>query len=61
MKRGATALTNSLSLDQLCDAVISKLAERVERQLPSKQRVVGSNPSRDATKLNRVTASQLPI
>ncbi len=47
MKRRAAALTNCLTFDQLCDAVISKLVEHFEGQLPSKQRVVGSNPSRD--------------
>jgi hypothetical protein len=48
MKKRATALTNSQLLDQLCDLLIPKLEERLANRLPSKQRVVGSNPSRDA-------------
>ena len=48
MRRRATALPNSQFLDQLCDAIISKLAQRAEEQLPSKQRFAGSNPARDA-------------
>jgi hypothetical protein len=55
MKNRATALTNLTTLDQSSDAVTSKLAEKPEKRLPSKQRVVGSNPSRDATKLARAT------
>ncbi len=42
---------DSLTLQQLWDALGSKLIEAAQGQLPSKQRVVGSNPSRDATKL----------
>ena len=53
----ADALPNSPTLLQLWDALGSKLFEAAQGQLPSKQRVVGSNPSRDATKLTRVTAS----
>ena len=56
MKQRATALTNSQMLAQLCNLLIPKLEERLATQLPSKQRVVGSNPSRDATKLARATA-----
>ena len=48
MKQRATALTNSHILDQLCDLLIPKLEERLANHLPSKQRGVGSNPSRDA-------------
>ncbi len=42
---------DSPTLQQLWDALGSKLIEAAQGQLPSKQRVVGSNPSRDATKL----------
>ena len=48
MKQRATALTNAQMLDQLCDLLIPKLEERLANHLSSKQRVVGSNPSRDA-------------
>jgi len=48
MKQRATALTNAQMLDQLCDLLIPKLKERLANHLSSKQRVVGSNPSRDA-------------
>ena len=48
---GATAFNESNAMDQLCDALLSKLAERIEGRLPSKQRVAGSNPAWDATKL----------
>jgi hypothetical protein len=48
MKQRATALTNSRILAQLCDLLIPKLDEQLVNHLPSKQRVVGSNPSRDA-------------
>ena len=34
--------------EHISDAVTSKLAEQAGERLPSKQRVVGSNPSRDA-------------
>jgi len=51
-KQGATALPNSPTLSQLWEALGSKLIETAEGQLPSKQRVVGSNPSRDATEKN---------
>ena len=44
MKKRVTALDNSLSLDQLCDAVASKLAQRFEGQVLPKQDVEGSNP-----------------
>ncbi len=44
----ATALSNSPTLLQLWDALGSKLIEATQGQLPSKQRVVGSNPARDA-------------
>jgi hypothetical protein len=49
MKQRATALTNSDIVDQLCELLIPKLEERLKRSLSSKQRVVGSNPARDAT------------
>jgi hypothetical protein len=48
MKQRATALTNTQILDQLCDLLIPKLEEHLTNHLPSKQRVVGSNLSRDA-------------
>jgi len=48
----ATALSNSSTLLQLWDALGSKLIEAAQGQVPSKQRVVGSNPSRDAIKAN---------
>ena len=48
MKQRATALTNSRMLDQLGDLLIPKLEERMANRLPSKQRVEGSNPSRDS-------------
>jgi len=49
MRQRATALTNFQLLDQICDLLIPKLEERLARRLPSKRRVVGSNPSGDAT------------
>ncbi len=48
MSKRATALSNSPTLQQLWDALGSKLIEAAQGQLPSKQRVVGSNPARDA-------------
>ena len=60
MKQRATALTNSQLLDQLCDLLIPKLEERLATRLSSKQRVVGSNPARDATKLEGHLTKQLP-
>ena len=48
MEQRATALTNADMLDQLCDLLIPKQEERLASHLPPKQRVVGSNPSRDA-------------
>jgi len=51
MKQRATALTNSHMLDQLCDLLIPKLEARLANHLPSKQRVVGSNSSRDSMTL----------
>jgi hypothetical protein len=48
-KKRTTALSNSPTLLQLWDALGSKLVEATQGQLPSKQRVVGSNPSRDAS------------
>jgi hypothetical protein len=56
MKQRATALTNLQMIDQLCDLLIPKLEERLANHLPSKQRVEGSNPSRDSTKLARAPA-----
>ena len=47
-KQRATALPNSPTLLQLWDALGSKLTEATQGQVPSKQRVVGSNPARDA-------------
>jgi hypothetical protein len=47
-KERATALPNSPTLLQLWDALGLKLIEAAQGHLPSKQRVVGSNPSRDA-------------
>ena len=47
-KQRATALANSPTLLQLWEALGSKLIETAEGQLPSKQRVVGSSPARDA-------------
>jgi hypothetical protein len=49
MKQRATASTNTHILDQLCELLIPKLEERLANHLPSKQRVEGSNPSRDST------------
>ncbi len=40
----ATALSVSHFADQLCDAILSRLAERSLVYLPSKQAVAGSNP-----------------
>ncbi len=48
-RKGATALPNSPTLLQLWDALGSKLIEAAQGQLPSKQLVEGSNPSRDST------------
>ena len=50
MKR-ATDYQNSSMLDHLCDALLSKLAQRAEGQLTFNQGVVGSNPTRLTTKL----------
>ena len=55
-RKRAAALPNSPTLLQLWDALGSKLIEAAQGQVPSKQRVVGSNPARDATKLARATA-----
>ena len=59
MQQRATALTNSQLLDQLCDLLIPKLEERLSTRLSSKQRVVGSNPSRDATNPEADLSGQL--
>jgi len=48
MSKRATALPNSPTLQQLWDALGSKLIEAAQGRFPSKQRGVGSNPSRDA-------------
>jgi len=56
MKERATALPNSATFQQLWDALGSRLIETAQGQMPSKQRVVGSNPSRDATNLTKATA-----
>jgi len=55
-KQRVTALTNVELLDQLCDRVVAKLREASIEQLPSKQWVVRSSRTRDATKLTRATA-----
>ena len=47
-KRGATAYPENIDINQLCELVVAKLKEELIERLPSKQRVVGSNPSRDA-------------
>lgn len=44
MKKRAPASPTSATLDQLCDLLIPKLAERIERSLASKQDVEGSSP-----------------
>jgi hypothetical protein len=48
-KQRATALPDSPTLLQLWEALGSKLIEAAQGSAPSKQRVVGSNPSRDAS------------
>jgi hypothetical protein len=48
----ATALTNSPVFQQLWDALGSKLIEAAQGRLSSEQRVVGSNPSKDATEMS---------
>ncbi len=65
-KQRATALPNSPTTTQLWDALGSKLNQSAQGHMPSKQRVAGSNPARDAisyesapfpcpTELNRAT------
>ena len=39
------ALTDSDSIDKLCEVLFSKLEARFAERLPSKQRVAGSNPA----------------
>ena len=51
VEKRAAALTNSPPLPQLCGVFPSSLAEVKSKRLPSKQRVEGSNPSRDATEV----------
>ena len=51
VRKRATALPNSPTLLQLWDTIGLKLIQATQEQLPSKQRVVGSNPSRDALAL----------
>ena len=51
-EKGAAALPDLTTLLQLWDALGSKLIEAAQGQVPSKQRVVGSNPSRDALEKN---------
>ena len=51
VEKRAAALTNSPPLPQLCGAFPSSLADVKSKRLPSKQRVEGSNPSRDSTKV----------
>jgi len=41
VKKRASDLTNSSSLEQIADAPASYLAKRLEHRLPSKQRVMG--------------------
>ena len=43
---GAPDCHNSAGMDQLCDAVIAKLAERVDQHLTFNQGVAGSKPAR---------------
>ena len=45
---GATALLENDNIGQLCDLVLARLKEEILDLLPSKQRVEGSNPSRDS-------------
>ena len=47
-KQRAAALTNSLTPLERGDDAGSKLIDVSGKSVPSKQRVVGSNPSRDA-------------
>ncbi len=60
MKQRAPDLTDSRLLDQLCDAVISKLTQSQIQHLTFNQGVVGSNPSRP-TIGNNITLLQLQI
>jgi len=54
-KQRADTLPNSPTLLQPWDALGSKLIEAAQEQTPSKRRVMGSNPSRDASgKKNRL-------
>ena len=46
--RGATAYPEDMDIDQLCELVVTRLREEIFGRLPSKQRVAGSNPARDA-------------
>ena len=50
-KKRATACHNSPTFQQLWDTLGSKLTEAAREQLPSKQWVVGSNPTRDTTRV----------
>jgi hypothetical protein len=43
-RQRATAFSIPDFADQLCDAILSRLAERPSEYLPSKQVVEGSNP-----------------
>ena len=47
-KQRATALPNSPTPPQLWGALGSKLNQSAQGRMPSKQRVAGSNPARDA-------------
>jgi len=59
MKKRATALMDARLPDQLCRIPISKLEERRAKRLPSKPRVVGSSPTRDAIKPELKCSQQL--
>jgi hypothetical protein len=47
MNNRATAWQDSSSFDLLCDAVMARLEQLFKPPLPSKQWVVGSNPTRE--------------
>jgi hypothetical protein len=49
MNKRATAWKDSSSFDLLCNAIMARLEERFKPPLPSKQWVVGSNPTRETT------------
>ena len=45
-KKGAPDYQHSTIIGQLCDAVVSKLTERMNQHLTFNQGAVGSNPTR---------------